>query len=612
MIPDEFHFMELAKTVGDWQPEHTLMNSVTRRELDLVRAALNERLESQARAMSMLDQARHRKRGAVMSDAEKRRAMEAEVPGLHSVLGGTAASVQKAVADIDQVTASAAKQLIDSGHHICAKEMGRMGKAIEAIGRPLGQQEGEWKAAMGDLPTEANRDGSKVPGLKKVLGNLESKQEKQKDTVARWADELAETLRRNSELGGRVQQLEEKDRLHLEWSEGLNDEVTWAEEGQQSAVAGLQEAITAGGSKVKEDLSNVQREVTKMKEGVKRLKMIKSKQFPPSVKKGKIGVVEWLEEENGPVKREVETDVPDGIIAHLTRECGGNVHDRRAVDVTSGAFEKEADGANPHSGAYDSGDDLSAKNAAPLGAQLQAVVEDNGHQLLAAGEMRRANEQLGAAADGLNLTLDALEQDNRGLSEGKALRPQSEEAPGLSDHLGELIAIVGLHGGTRVTGRLSARGLANVAVRDWSDNFTFLMIRCLIPVSCFVSSRPRACACICVFSFSYSFRSSFALISFFFFNSLCFLQVLHSSSASRKRSWCVFLCDGLSSGSACLEQLTASCYFAFPQSTFTKRFCNRCSRVRLDQHMHRSPEPSQHPDVSCCGFCARWMCASTG
>jgi hypothetical protein len=44
--------------------------------------------------------------------------------------------------------------------------------------------------------------------------------------------------------------------------------------------------------------------------------------FPPLVKKRKF-------------------DIPDGIIAHLTRECGGNVHDRNIVAVTCGSFEKE-------------------------------------------------------------------------------------------------------------------------------------------------------------------------------------------------------------------------------------------------------------------------------
>jgi hypothetical protein len=73
-----------------------------------------------------------------------------------------------------------------------------------------------------------------------------------------------------------------------------------------------------------------------------------AKQFPPSVKKGV-----WF-------------DVPDGIIAHLTRECGGNVHDRNVVEVTSGSFEKEIEGVNPHSGAFNNAAGLAAKNAADL------------------------------------------------------------------------------------------------------------------------------------------------------------------------------------------------------------------------------------------------------
>jgi hypothetical protein len=51
--------------------------------------------------------------------------------------------------------------------------------------------------------------------------------------------------------------------------------------------------------------------------------------------------------------------------------------------------------------------------------------------------------------------------------------PDAFIASGLPSHLGELIAVVGLRGGSRVAGGLSPRGLANVAVRDWSDDFTF-------------------------------------------------------------------------------------------------------------------------------------------
>jgi hypothetical protein len=63
-------------------------------------------------------------------------------------------------------------------------------------------------------------------------------------------------------------------------------------------------------------------------------------------------------------------DVPDGIIAHLSRECRGNVHDRKIVDVTCGSFEKETYGANPHSGVWTNRADLAAKNVADLETNL--------------------------------------------------------------------------------------------------------------------------------------------------------------------------------------------------------------------------------------------------
>jgi hypothetical protein len=59
-LSDEFKFVELVKTVGDWQAGHPQVDSVIRREPDLVWAALVERLESQGRMMLMLDQAVHR------------------------------------------------------------------------------------------------------------------------------------------------------------------------------------------------------------------------------------------------------------------------------------------------------------------------------------------------------------------------------------------------------------------------------------------------------------------------------------------------------------------------------------------------------------------------
>jgi hypothetical protein len=80
---------------------------------------------------------------------------------------------------------------------------------------------------------------------------------------------------------------------------------------------------------------------------------------------------------------EVEIDVPEGIIAHLTRECGGNVHDRNVIEVTSGSFEKETVGANPDSGAYGNHPNSAAKNATDLETDfvIQSVYCDRSEDL---------------------------------------------------------------------------------------------------------------------------------------------------------------------------------------------------------------------------------------
>jgi hypothetical protein len=199
--------------------------------------------------------------------------------------------------------------------------------------------------------SEANeavkRDIGEASGMKGLLGNLEAKHEKLRETVARQGGELRETRRRNSEMGDRVQQLEKENCRLRETSEELKSQMARAEAGQQSAVTGLHEAIAAGESKVTENVTNLEQKLVKLKQEITRMKMTE-KQFPPSVKKGG------------------KFDVPDGIIAHLTRECGGNVHGSHVVDVTSGSFEKEIEGANSHWVAYDNRADPAARNAADL------------------------------------------------------------------------------------------------------------------------------------------------------------------------------------------------------------------------------------------------------
>jgi chromosome segregation ATPase len=129
---------------------------------------------------------------------------------------------------------------------------------MAVIGRPLGQQEGEWKAAIRELQEKVKQEESEVSGLKEVLGNFDGKHEKLRETIARQGDDLAEARRRSEELDGRVDQLEGENRLLRDSNEGLKGQLARVEAGQQSEVAHLQEAIEGGGSKAKKDLGNVQ------------------------------------------------------------------------------------------------------------------------------------------------------------------------------------------------------------------------------------------------------------------------------------------------------------------------------------------------------------------
>jgi regulator of replication initiation timing len=99
--------------------------------------------------------------------------------------------------------------------------------------------------------------------------------------------------------------------------------------------------------------------------------------------------------------------VPDGIIAHLRRECGGKLREdlisveRQAKDGLRQSQEREAQVI------------ADLRNAVGrLGARLQAVINENSRQVLAASEMRRANEQLAAEVGGLKQRIEVLGQEN--------------------------------------------------------------------------------------------------------------------------------------------------------------------------------------------------------
>jgi hypothetical protein len=126
------------------------------------------------------------------------------------------------------------------------------------------------------------RDIGQVSGLKGLLGNLEAKHEQLRATVARHDGELAETRRRNSELGVRAQQLEGENRRLPDSSKGLKSQLKEPHEaGKQNAVAHLQEAITAGTSKVNQGITSLEREFAKANEEMRSTKPKAEPLTPP-------------------------------------------------------------------------------------------------------------------------------------------------------------------------------------------------------------------------------------------------------------------------------------------------------------------------------------------
>jgi hypothetical protein len=107
--------------------------------------------------------------------------------------------------------------------------------------------------------------------------------------------------------------------------------------------------------------------------------------------------------------------------------------------------------------------------------------------------MWQAKKERRTQVGGLRQRVEVLEQDNREPSEAKTLCPQSQRVFGLSSNFRELIAVVCLRYGSRVMGGLSEPALANVAVRDSSDDFTLTIgghcYRCQSSVPQFSSAR---------------------------------------------------------------------------------------------------------------------------
>jgi predicted nucleic acid-binding Zn-ribbon protein len=218
-------------------------------------------------------------------------------------------------------------------------------QSLFALRKKVEQQRKE----IGDLRKEVLQEQSEKADLEgekeeqqQEVGKLEGERNRQEGTIAKLAaeteglkdakkkseDELKRSAEANEEQGRELGQLKDDNR----------------------AIKAKEDRLVEEDGKQKEEIRRMAAQHDSLVKELAELKDLLNKfgvkQFPPSVKKG------------------MRLVVPDGIIAHLTKACGGNVHDRHIVDVTSGSFEKETVGANPHSGAYGNNPKYGAKNAA--------------------------------------------------------------------------------------------------------------------------------------------------------------------------------------------------------------------------------------------------------
>jgi hypothetical protein len=131
----------------------------------------------------------------------------------------------------------------------------------------------------------------------------------------------------------------DEQRRTIEELDGASQRQEWTIARQVSEIKGLKTARTKCEDKLKRSTEAIEAQelelrqlndenkakedrligkVGKLKEDIPRMASPTRRQFPPSTKKGG------------------QFDVPDGIITHLTRECGGNVHDRHVGVVRKG------------------------------------------------------------------------------------------------------------------------------------------------------------------------------------------------------------------------------------------------------------------------------------
>jgi regulator of replication initiation timing len=246
------------------------------------------------------------------------------------------------------------EEFISQHHHV---EVVRLKSAIVDLQRRLAGHDREFCQLV-----EANRraraeQNAQLECLRRGIEEVAKKQQDECRKVSRLQKAVGEVPPQMNEI--------EKVALGLVQTEGRISRV-------ESNIGGLRAAMADGGAKVEEirrevaglkaqlsdccpkvnmeqKLANLKGEINAMKEKqaplveevgtlkeqLRQMAAKPGRQFPPSVKEGKLR--SCLGHQTNKMDK-----IPDGIIAHLTRECGGNVHERGIVVTTASSVLKAA------------------------------------------------------------------------------------------------------------------------------------------------------------------------------------------------------------------------------------------------------------------------------
>jgi predicted nucleic acid-binding protein len=306
LLADEFKFAALSTAVADWRAAHPLQDADTR----LVAAALDERLQAHDRALSLLDRVHRRQLGALAG----------EIGVLREAIVANDAKFREELVSVErQLQEPEAQGMAD-----VRNEIGRLGAQFQAVVEENGRQ----MLAVAEMRRVNEKLEEEVAGLKQRVDVLEQDNQRlleASEVMKRdvWAHGTPKTKRGLTNLERELVKLKrEKEAMEPNPEPPAADVLVPPALGRKSSSSSP-------------SITPAQQKHAPVKVAPPPATPKQTKQFPLSAKRQREFFI-----------------VPDGIIAHLTRECGGNVHDSQVVDVTSGSFEKETLGTNPHSGAW--------------------------------------------------------------------------------------------------------------------------------------------------------------------------------------------------------------------------------------------------------------------